>query len=91
MTYRQLVDEYKFGRKGMVVQWMEDAERTLMENREIRRRNGSAYDAITLSVFSWTCGHMQVRQPYRLGRRELTSHAHAEQEEDQHYDSPWPV
>ena len=60
VTYLNLVDEYKIGRKATVTQWMADAERALMANREVRRRNGSAYDAITLAVFCWTCGHMKV-------------------------------
>lgn len=61
MSYKQLVDDAKIGRKGMVTGWMNDAERTLMDNREMRRRFGSMYDAITLAVFCWVCGLMGVR------------------------------
>ncbi|KAI1793383.1 hypothetical protein LXA43DRAFT_1092922 [Ganoderma leucocontextum] len=53
VSYKQLVDDAKIGRKGMVTGWMNDAERALMNNREMRRRFGSAYDAITLAVFCW--------------------------------------
>lgn len=61
MSYKHLVDDAKIGRKGMVTGWMNDAERALMNNREMRRRFGSAYDAITLAVFCWVCGLMGVR------------------------------
>ncbi|KAM5530177.1 hypothetical protein V8D89_016159 [Ganoderma adspersum] len=58
VSYKQLVDDAKIGRKGTVTGWMNDAERALMNNREMRRRFGSAYDAITLAVFCWVCGLM---------------------------------
>ena len=61
VTYKQLVDDAKIGRKGMVTGWMSEAERTLMDNQEMRRRFKSAYDAITLAVFCWVCGLMGVR------------------------------
>ena len=64
VTYRQLLEDYRVGRKGMVAQWMEDAERAVMANQEIRRLYGRAYDAITLSVFCWTLGHMKVRSEF---------------------------
>ena len=61
VSYQKLVVEYKLGRKGMVTDWMRDAETTLMRNPEMRRRFGKAYDAITVVVFCWTLGIMGVR------------------------------
>ena len=61
VTYQKLVDEQKMGRKALVVEWMQMAERTLMKNPEMRRRFGKAYDAITLAVFCWTFQLMSVR------------------------------
>ncbi|KAL1950360.1 hypothetical protein VTO73DRAFT_5484 [Trametes versicolor] len=54
VTYNALLGEKKIGRKGMVLGWMQDAERALMANREARRRFTS-YDAVTVAVFCWTC------------------------------------
>ncbi|KAH9922848.1 uncharacterized protein BXZ73DRAFT_91561 [Epithele typhae] len=55
VTYQALAVQHRLGRKDVVVKWMQEAERALMSNTEVRRRHGSAYDAITLAVFSWTC------------------------------------
>lgn len=60
VTYNALLGEKKIGRKGMVLGWMQDAERALMANREARRRFTS-YDAVTVAVFCWTCQLMGVR------------------------------
>ncbi|KAI0354887.1 hypothetical protein OH77DRAFT_1480990 [Trametes cingulata] len=60
VTYSALLTEKKIGRKGLVQGWMQDAERTLMGNREMRRRFAGAYDAITVAVFCWTCQLMGV-------------------------------
>ncbi|TBU27205.1 hypothetical protein BD309DRAFT_1000465 [Dichomitus squalens] len=74
ISYKQLVDDAKIGRKGMVTEWMKDAERTLMDNREMRRRFQSAYDAITLAVFCWVCGLMgnkKVKAPDLLDKYDV--------------------
>ncbi|KAI0769017.1 hypothetical protein BD413DRAFT_628852 [Trametes elegans] len=59
VSYIALVTEKKIGRKGMVVGWMQAAEQRFMANREMRRKFATAYDAITVSVFCWTCNLMK--------------------------------
>ncbi|KAI0648092.1 hypothetical protein C8Q79DRAFT_1087085 [Trametes meyenii] len=66
VTYLALLTEKKIGRKGMVQEWMQDVERTLMANRETRRKFGAAYDAITVAVFCWT-GQVMGLKANKLG------------------------
>ncbi|KAI0755054.1 hypothetical protein C8Q80DRAFT_1266561 [Daedaleopsis nitida] len=67
VTYKDLVDAEKIGRKGMVIEWMQSAEQTLMKNSEMRRRFSRAYDAITVAVFCWTTQQMGRKvDPERL-------------------------
>ncbi|KAI0632344.1 hypothetical protein C8Q77DRAFT_1197631 [Trametes polyzona] len=54
ITYEALLTEKKFGRKALVSRWMQDAERTLLENQKTRRKFGNL-DAVTIAVFCWTC------------------------------------
>ncbi|KAI0670822.1 hypothetical protein C8Q78DRAFT_1129698 [Trametes maxima] len=68
VTYLALLSEKKIGRKGMVQEWMQGVERTLMANRETRRKFGAAYDAITIAVFCWTG---QVMGANKLGAETL--------------------
>ncbi|KAI0365719.1 hypothetical protein BV20DRAFT_1003672 [Pilatotrama ljubarskyi] len=67
VTYSALLTEKKIGRKGLVAGWMQDAERTLMANRETRRRFAGAYDAITVAVFCWTCQLMGLSKKVDAG------------------------
>ncbi|KAI8971164.1 hypothetical protein BD414DRAFT_449173 [Trametes punicea] len=61
VTYMELLVEKKIGRRGLVLGWMQSTERTLMANREMRRKFGGAYDAITLAVFCWTSQLMGLK------------------------------
>ncbi|KAH9891567.1 hypothetical protein C8Q73DRAFT_649647 [Cubamyces lactineus] len=62
LGYTELLTQRKIGRKAVVLGWMQGAERTLMANREMRRKFGASYDALTVAVFCWACHLMGVRQ-----------------------------
>ncbi|KAL7279985.1 hypothetical protein ACG7TL_006396 [Trametes sanguinea] len=70
LSYTDLLVEKKIGKRGIVMGWMQNAERTLMANREMRRKFGTAGDALTLAVFCWTCQLMGLK-PQKVGAEEL--------------------
>ncbi|KAI0699314.1 hypothetical protein C8T65DRAFT_793293 [Cerioporus squamosus] len=86
ISYQVLLDEYRLGRKGLVTDWMVNAENTLMRNLETRRRFGKAYDAVTVAIFCWTLRIMQkkidvdgLREEYNVSKdqfEEITESLH---------------
>ncbi|RPD62320.1 hypothetical protein L226DRAFT_611087 [Lentinus tigrinus ALCF2SS1-7] len=86
VSYQDLVVGYKLGKKALVIDWMKQAEITLMQNPEMRRRLAKAYDAITVAVFCWTLRIMgkkfdmdELREKYHVSKdrfEEITEALH---------------
>ncbi|KAI0661963.1 hypothetical protein C8Q70DRAFT_961499 [Cubamyces menziesii] len=61
LGYTELLIQRKIGKRAVVLGWMQGAERTLMANREMRRKFGASYDALTVAVFCWACQLMGLK------------------------------
>lgn len=61
VSYEQLLEDHRFGRRDTIMAWMRAAEQRLLENMEMRRRFGKAENAVVVAVFCWTCRSMTVR------------------------------
>ncbi|CAL1713274.1 unnamed protein product [Somion occarium] len=62
LFYDRLVQEFNFRREEFMISCMEDAEKALIQNRELRGRLAPPNDVVTLAVFLWTCNVLRIHR-----------------------------
>ena len=59
-SYEQLVDKCRFARSEVLVAWMKDVEKTVVESKELKGKLAPPCNAATFAIFCWVCNVIKV-------------------------------